>query len=764
MDQAGGDQPGPASWEAVAVEALDVGVLVIDSHGIRHVNPAAEVLLGTPARELVGRQPSDAPFRIFDESGSEITRVERDEGRMTSDTSVSSVTRVVTVHGDHRWLRARRTLFELDGRQALLVTVADVSAQRDAEEESRRAAERLQQILDAVDASVFVKDRAGRYAFVNRAFEEELGRSRDDVLGRRTADVAPDAEAAGAAEEQDVMVFETGRPVSDALRMGDRTFLTTKAPLRAADGRVEALVGTSTNITAQVRAAEAQAIAAAVIESSPEGIVTFDRRRVVTSVNPAAEALAGRSRSELVGLPIHAVALTVDPAEAADLAERVLAGESLEYERTRPAGRMPGATFVVRVSPVLGSAGEVVGGAISVRDVTRLRHVEAERLRMQHELEHVERLDSLGQLAGGVAHDFNNLLAAIKLTSEMLVSSLPADGEDQLQAKRIVAVTERAADLTNQLLVFARREEPSTEQVEVNSLVRQADTLLGRTLGEHIERRLELVDRECLVEVDAARLEQVVLNLAVNARDAMPGGGGLLLRTEVAVLDVYDQEVFRTRAPGPHVVFSVTDEGEGMPEEVRRQAFEPFFTTKPRGQGTGLGLATVYAVSTQAGGGTWIYSEPGRGTVVKVALPLVEDPSASADDAEPVTVPVAGRGRRVVVVEDEAALRDVAERLLVRAGYVVESFQDGTSLVEALPRLVAPDVLLTDVVLPGLSGPEAAERLRERFPASRVVFMSGYTAGLMGGRVVDGEVLSKPFSSATLVAAIERALAADDEG
>ena len=764
MDQAGADQPGSAGWEAVAVDALDVGVLVIDSGAIRHANPAAEALLGTPAAELVGRQPGDAPFQVFDESGSEISRAERDEGRMTSDTDVSSLMRVVTSLGDHRWLRARRTLFELDGRPAVLVAITDVSAQKDAEEESRRAAERLQQILDAVDASIFVKDRDGRYAFVNRAFEEEIGRSRDDVLGRRTADIGPDPEAVARAEEQDVVVFETGAAVSDALSMGDRTYLTTKTPLLDADGRVEALVGTSTNITGQVRAAETQAIAAAVVESSSDNVLTFGRDHLITSINPAAIAELGRPASEVLGIPVDRIGMTVTAEEAADLVRRVFAGESMEFERSPVDGPRAGRSFVVRVDPIRSSVGAVIGGAVAMREVTAERRAHAERLRMQHDLEHVERLDSLGQLAGGVAHDFNNLLAAIKLTSEMLVSSLPSDSDDQVQAKRIVAVTERAAELTNQLLVFARREAPSTEQVEVNTLVREADTLLARTLGEHIERRLELVDRECLVEVDAARFEQVVLNLAVNARDAMPDGGGLLLRTEVAVLDEYDQEVFRTRAPGPHVVLSVTDEGEGMAEEVRRQAFEPFFTTKPRGQGTGLGLATVYAVSIQAGGGTWIYSEPGRGTVVKVALPLVEDPSATADDAEQASVPLSGRGRRVVVVEDEAALRDVAERLLVRAGYIVESFEDGTSLVAALPQLVAPDVLLTDVVLPGLSGPEAAGKLRERFPATRIVFMSGYTAGLMGGRVVDGEVLSKPFSSATLVAAIERALTADDAG
>ena len=765
MDQAAGDPPGSAEWAAVAVEALDVGILVTDEQGVRYANAAAASILGRPAQELLGRQPRAPGFAVYDEDGAPVPPDAFGLVRTLGERAVVDTrSRLVFPDGRQVWVSSRSVPIVLAGRAAAVTTLADITAQKDAEAKVAAGRSRLQQVLDVIDASVFVKKLDGRYTFVNSTFEREVGLPGAEILGRRSRDLASDPVASAEAEAQDLRVISSGEAVSEILRLGERTYLTSKSPLRDESGEIEAIVGVSTNISAQVRAAEAEATAVAVLQSSSDSILTFDRDRLITSINDAAIAEFGRPASELVGVRVDRFGITVTPEEAGDVVGRVLAGESLEFERSPHEGPRAGRTFLVRVDPIRSSDGAVVGGATAMRDVTAERRAERERLRMQHELEHVERLDSLGQLAGGVAHDFNNLLAAIKLTSEMLVQSLPVGSDDQAQAQRIVDVTERAAVLTNQLLVFARREDPATEQVEVNALVRQADTLLARTLGEHIERRLELVDRECMVEVDPARFEQVVLNLAVNARDAMPDGGELLVRTEVAMLDEFDQEVFRTRAPGPHVVVSVTDEGAGMDEEVRRQAFEPFFTTKPRGQGTGLGLATVYAVSIQAGGGTWIYSEPGNGTVVKVALPLVADPSVSgSEDAGPVTVPVSGRGRRVVVVEDEAALRDVAERLLGRAGYVVESFPDGASLVAALPRLAEPDVLLTDVVLPGISGPEAAERLRERFPATRVVFMSGYTAGLIGDRQIEGEVLSKPFSSATLVAAIERALATGDD-
>jgi PAS domain S-box-containing protein len=765
MTPDGADPPGGLGWQAVAVDAVDVGIVVSGPDGVRYANPAGAAILEVEGAGLLG-PPSLPHVAVFDEAGEAAPDDWIGAGRaLVEGVVVDTRSRLVFSDGHQRWVASRSAPIVLDGQAAVVSTLTDVTGQMAAEAKVAAGRSRLQQVLDVIDASVFVKKLDGTYSFVNSTFEREVGLPSAEILGRHPTDLAADPAAAAEAEAQDARVISSGEAVTEVLSLGERTYLTSKTPLRDAAGQIEAVVGISTNISDQVRAAEAEAIAVAVVQSSPEGIVTFDRHQAITSVNPMAQAMAGRPESELVGLPIHAVALTVDPGEAAELAARVLAGESMEYERAWSDGSVRGLTVVVRVDPVRDATGEVVGGAVSVRDVTRLRHVEAERLRMQHELEHVERLDSLGQLAGGVAHDFNNLLAAIKLTSEMLVGSLPAGSEDQQQAQRIVAVTERAADLTNQLLVFARRETPSTERVEVNDLVRQADALLARTLGEHIERRLELVSRACVVEVDPARLEQVIVNLAVNARDAMPDGGALLVRTEVTVLDEHDQEIFRTRAPGPHVVVSVTDEGDGMDDETRRQAFEPFFTTKPRGQGTGLGLATVYAVSIQAGGGTWIYSEPGRGTVVKVALPLVGGPWGSlSEDAGPTTLAVTGRGRRVVVVEDEAALRDVAERLLVRAGYAVEAFPDGAALLDALPALAEPDVLLTDVVMPGISGPEAAELLRERFPATRVVFMSGYTAGLMGGRRAEGEVLSKPFSSATLVAAIERALAPGGDG
>ena len=505
-----------------------------------------------------------------------------------------------------------------------------------------------------------------------------------------------------------------------------------------------------------------QQILAAVVQASEDAIFTVDDDDRVTTWNPTAERLLGVAAADALGRPRRDLLPAEQRAQADSGFRRVMAGETLygpEWDWRRP----DGSTVLVlpTVLPVRSALGEVVGAAAVIRDLGPERAAEARRKELERQIEQVQWLDSLGQLAGGLGHDFNNLLAAINLTAEMLAGSLPEGSDERAAAARIVEITGRAAALTARLMVFARNDEPARRRVDLNEVARQADGLLSRTLGEQVERRLELAAEPCVVEGDPAQLEQVVLNLAVNARDAMPTGGTLLVETALVELGDDDHQLYRTRAPGPHVVLTVSDQGVGMDEQTRRRAFDPFFTTKGRGHGTGLGLAAVYGVASQAGGGAWIYSEPGRGTVVKVAFPRLADRSETPPGAPPAPA-VPGQGERILVVEDEPALRDVARRLLERAGYLVDVFPDGTTLLAALPTLSeaasAPVLLLTDVVLPGPAGPEVAERARLVLPGLRVVFMSGYTAGLMGDRPADAEVLAKPFSSQTLVAAVQRAL------
>ena len=406
-----------------------------------------------------------------------------------------------------------------------------------------------------------------------------------------------------------------------------------------------------------------------------------------------------------------------------------------------------------RAAAVRDPDGTVVAIEGILRDTTERVTVEQERHRLEHQLRQNERLDSLGHLAGGVAHDFNNLLAVITGYCGMVADALADDDPCSADIEGIRKAAERGASLTRQLLIFSRLEPSRPETVDLNQVVSETRDLLSRTLGEDIQVVTRLDPELRCVTADRSKMEQVLLNLVMNARAAMPSGGRLTITTgnhEVAA------------AGGPAVCLDVTDVGTGMEPEVAQRAFEPFFTTRPKGQGTGLGLATAYGAVTDAGGVIELDSELGRGTTVRVTLPASSEQPPAA--APPSAEPPAGHGESVLLVEDEDAVREVVLRILTRAGYRV---REVGSPIEAL-RIFATgaehfDVLLTDIVMPGMSGTQLASRLREDRPELPVLFMSGYTTGpAPGGHELpsDGSLLHKPFDRPQLLEALARVLRA----
>ena len=405
---------------------------------------------------------------------------------------------------------------------------------------------------------------------------------------------------------------------------------------------------------------------------------------------------------------------------------------------------------------------------LAARERVRLE-AEAERERLQNQLHQAQRLESLGQLAGGIAHDFNNLLAVIinyaAFVADDLTSAATTDEPDRWLSTRedveqIRLAGERAAHLTHQLLMFARREVVQPEVVDVNDVVGNIEQLLRRTLGEHVELDSSLSADLSPVLIDPGQLEQILVNLAVNARDAMPEGG--TLRIDTADMHV-DEEYAAARpelSPGAHVRIRVSDACVGMAPATLERAFDPFFTTKPAGKGTGLGLATVYGIIQQAGGRCHIYSEPGVGTTITVLLPATEQASKRVErlsDAPP------RRGdETVLLVEDEQALREVTRRMLVAAGYQVIIAANGPeALVAAKAHGDEIDLLLSDVVMPQMAGPQLAERLLKERPATRVLLMSGFAQPILdsGGHLDAGVILiEKPFSRPDLLAKVAQIL------
>ncbi len=389
---------------------------------------------------------------------------------------------------------------------------------------------------------------------------------------------------------------------------------------------------------------------------------------------------------------------------------------------------------------------------------------QAERERLENRLHQSQRLESLGLLAGGVAHDFNNLLSII-LNCAAFVEEATTDNEPvQADVREIRKAARQAAQLTRQLLIFGRRDRVQLEALDLGAVVADVQSLLARSIGEHVKLVVQLATGLPPVRGDRGQIEAVLVNLAVNARDAMPGGGTLTIESGVTVVEGEQAGLFPPVPAGRYVTLSVTDTGVGMSPDVVMRIFEPFFTTKPKGHGTGLGLATVHGIVAAAGGGLSVQSELGVGTTIRAFFPAAEQPTA-AEGTPPVAVDVKSRGEIILVVEDEPAVLQVVMRMLRRNGYSVMVASTGTQAL-ALAAGHDFDMLLTDVVMPEMSGLELAERFRALRPAASVLFMSGYSPELFGHKNAIAEgiaLLQKPFTEQALLEAVRATMTARRE-
>jgi PAS domain S-box-containing protein len=371
-----------------------------------------------------------------------------------------------------------------------------------------------------------------------------------------------------------------------------------------------------------------------------------------------------------------------------------------------------------------------------------------------------QKLEALGLLAGGIAHDFNNLLTAICGYTDLMLAAADEENalrDDLLEVKK---AGDRAATLTRRLLAFSRTQSLQPRKIDVNGVVAGLEHLLHRTIGEQIELTLSLDPQLRLVRVDPDQLEQVILNMAFNARDAMPSGGTLRFVTAMVEVDAAWAQAHPPMTPGPYVRLSVADTGVGMSPEVQARVFEPFFTTKPPGQGTGFGLATVYGIVKQSGGFVWVSSTPGKGSVFEIYFPSLEIRAEEVGDGRR-EIPAAGSGETILIVEDDGAVRGLARDVLFQAGYAVLDARDGEEALALTTRhLPSVDLLVTDLIMPGLTGRELALQLRTRFPRVRVLYTSGYTraAALTTGVDPRAPFLPKPFLPGTLLSKVREAL------
>jgi two-component system, cell cycle sensor histidine kinase and response regulator CckA len=480
------------------------------------------------------------------------------------------------------------------------------------------------------------------------------------------------------------------------------------------------------------------------IEQLPAVLWTVDKDLRFTSILGAGLARLGLRPNQLVGTSLSDYFETSErtfPPIAATY--RAISGEP----RTFPLEWKDG-SYACHIEPLRGANGEVQGAICMALDIT-------DRKQLEEQFRQAQKMEAVGRLAGGIAHDFNNLLMVIQGYADLLAERLPAGNSLHRNAEQIQTAAQRASGLTRQLLAFSRKQIMEPKVLSVHTVVGEMEKMLRRLIGEDIDLVTSTVPDLWLVKADRGQIEQVIMNLAVNARDAMPNGGRLTIETTNVDLDAAISHPTIALAPGKYVVLSVTDNGCGMDDKTKAHIFEPFFTTKEKGKGTGLGLATVYGVVKQSGGYIWVYSELGHGTTFKIYLPKIADETVPTNHGGLTDAESVPQGSGVVLLaEDEKGVRELTREYLERSGYQVLVAENGHTALELAALHSGPiDLLITDIVMPGINGKELVDRVNAIRPGIKVLYMTGYTdqAIVHRGSLAAGAVLlQKPFTLATL--------------
>jgi PAS domain S-box-containing protein len=673
--------------------------------------------------------------------------------------------RIVRDDGRPCWVRARTSVERWNGVLRMVAVVHDITDRKIADAALRESEERYRRIVENTSEGIWVYNGEGITTFMNARMAEMLGYAIEETIGQPV--FAFMEESARAAAEARIARSRSG--VSDRSdfhfrrKDGSDLWVSVQAnPLFDADGRFEAALALLADVSSERRGDEARARLAAIVEFAGDAIIGASPEGIITSWNAAAETLYQWSASEAIGRATTIVILPENLATVEPVWERLRRGELIQHFETTHV-RKDGSTVevVFTASPIFDAAHQVIGSARIVTDLTERKRAEAALKETEAQLRQAQRMEAVGVLAGGVAHDFNNVLSVILSFTSMMLEDLRQGDPLRADIQQIARAGERASELTRQLLAFSRKQVLQPRVLNLSELLLGMEKMLERLIGEAIELTQILPSSLGSVLVDPGQFEQIVMNLAVNAKDAMPGGGKLSIELVNAELDEEYARLHHDVAPGRYVMLAVTDTGVGMDPATRERVFEPFFTTKEMGKGTGLGLSTVFGIVKQSQGHIWVYSERGQGTTFKVYFPRVEEgvekPGAEAPE------PKTRRGSEtVLLVEDEEHVRMATRAILQRNGYhVLDALSGGDALLicEQFPAKI--HLLLTDVVMPRMSGPQVAERLRPLRPEMKVLYVSGYTEdSAIHHGVLDAGVafLQKPLTPTALLRKVREVL------
>jgi two-component system cell cycle sensor histidine kinase/response regulator CckA len=616
--------------------------------------------------------------------------------------------------------------------------------------------ERYRHLVESIDDVVFRLDREQRCVDAFGRWLEREGVESASLIGRTVREiVGPDA--APQHEEANLKAL-AGETITYEWTLitprGHRHMQTTLSPLHGSGGDIVGIVGVGRDVSHRIEAGLELQRWARIFEHAGWGVAIVTADGLIESLNPAFAAMHGWTVDELRGKPMVDLAPPgrhefprMNPA----FDER---GHQIwETERIRRNGMVFPA--LIDATAIKNAEGQVICYAVNVQDLT-------ERRRAEEQVRQAQKMEAVGRLAGGVAHDFNNMMMIIMGFSDFLLTTLERSDPRWADAEEIRKAAERAMHLTRQLLGFGRQQLVARHVLNLNEIISGMERMLKPLLGEDIRLATQLSVGLGGIEADYGQLEQVVMNLALNARDAMRGGGRLTIETlDVDLPEGYAYRQIGIDIPaGAYVMLVVSDTGVGMTPEVKARLFEPFFTTKSATQNTGLGLATVYGIVAQSGGYIWVDSEPGRGTAFRICFPRVESEDDTAAPPGPPPEP-AGGSETILLVEDEDTVRIVASRVLTTRGYVVHKAANGAEALALARKLEgALDLVLTDVVMPDMGGVELVDRLLQLRPGLKVVYMSGYAHGdkLLGPQGEDRSFLQKPFSTESLTLKVREVL------
>ena len=618
----------------------------------------------------------------------------------------------------------------------------------------------LATLIDASPLAIVAFDPEGVVTMWNPAAERIFGWSENEALGMRLPFVPAEKQEEFLALRRRALLGEVFTEPELHRRRADGSPIVVSvstSPLRLPDGTIYGIMSILMDVTERKADEESRARLTMAVEQAGESIVITDTRGTIQYVNPAFERITGYDRTDVIGrTPRIFKSGRHDAGFYRNLRQTLRRGEV--WRGTFLDKRKDGTLYEedAVISPVRDPSGHVVNYVAVKRDVTDVR-------RMEEQLRQSQKMEAVGRLAGGVAHDFNNLLTAISGYSDLLLHRLPDYSTLRRDVEEIRKAGDHAAALTRQLLAFSRRQVLQPKVLDLNAMVKNMGQMLRRLIGKDIELSTDLSPSLSRVKADPGQIEQVIVNLAVNARDAMPGGGRITISTADAELSPAYAAAHPEVRPGPHVLLSVADTGHGMSDETQAHLFEPFFTSKERGKGTGLGLATAYGIVQQSGGHIRVNSAADRGSTFLIYLPRVEAPEGGVQGSGRPLLPHPSPGTETVLLaEDEEGVRRLAREILSGNGYqVLEAGNGREALLLSEAHRGEIHLLVTDIVMPKMSGRELTERIRPLRPDLRILYMSGYTddAILRHGVLEDGiPFLQKPFTPEGLARKVREVL------